>query len=126
MGNGPGLTPIVQGEEAGTESVTILSTQMPMHSHTATGTASIEVGSASSNPVLIPSATNNVLAASGAGPGSATIWSDTLTTPVTLTNPQTVNVTVGTAGGSQPLPIRNPYLGTNFIIALNGIFPSHN
>src|SRR5690606_5156315 len=34
MGNGPGLTPITQGELAGTENVTLLSTQMPMHTHT--------------------------------------------------------------------------------------------
>lgn len=33
-------------------------------------------------------------------------------------------VTVGPAGASQPVPLRNPYLGSNFIIALEGIFPS--
>ncbi len=126
MGNGPSLTPIVQGEVSGTESVTILSAQMPAHTHVATGTGTFGVAGTASNPLTVPSVTNSVLAASGGGPGSASIWSDTLTTPVTLTNPQTVTVTVEPAGGSQPLPIRNPYLGTNFIIALNGIFPSRN
>src|SRR5688572_6320685 len=33
MGSGPGLTNIVQGEKSGTENVTILSTQMPVHTH---------------------------------------------------------------------------------------------
>ena len=126
MGQGPGLTNIIQGEVSGTENVTILQTQMPAHTHVATGTASLSVGGTSSNPLNVPSSTNSVLAASGAGPGSASIWSDTLASPVAITNPQTVNVTVATTGGSQPLPLRNPYLGTNFIIALNGIFPSRN
>jgi microcystin-dependent protein len=29
-------------------------------------------------------------------------------------------------GGSQPLGIRNPYLGINYCIATQGIFPSRN
>jgi len=33
---------------------------------------------------------------------------------------------IGAAGGSQPVDIRNPFLGLNFIIALEGIFPSRN
>ncbi len=126
MGNGPGLTPIVQGEMSGTESTTLLQSQMPIHTHMATATSTLAVGSTASNPALAPSATNSVLAASGAGPGSATIWSDTLTGPVDITNPQTVTVTVTPAGGSQSVPLRNPYLGTNFIIALEGIFPSRS
>lgn len=138
-GQGPGLTPIVAGEMSGTENVTILSTQMPMHTHattttaTATSTGTLQVAGTGSNASATPSATNNVLGASVAGgPPSAAIWSDALTNPVTLANPETidtsvnVNVTVQTAGGSQPLPIRNPYLGINFIIALEGVFPSRN
>ena len=33
---------------------------------------------------------------------------------------------VGIAGGGQPHENRQPYLGVNFIIALEGIFPSRN
>lgn len=138
MGQGPGLTLITQGELSGVENVTLLPTQMPSHTHaasataTASSTGSIQVGSVSSNPNVVPSATNNVLAASGTGPGSASVWSDQLSTPVTLANPSAittnvgVNVTVQPAGGSQPVPIRNPYIGTNFIIALEGVFPSRD
>ncbi len=132
MGTGQNLNPIIQGEIAGNENVIILSSQMPMHNHvataTATGTATLSVAGTASNPSATPSATNSVLSASGGGPGSATIWSDQLTNPVTLTNTNTlamaVAVTVQPSGNSLPLPIRNPYLGTNFIIALSGIFPS--
>lgn len=138
LGNGPGLTPIVQGEKSGTESVTLSSLQMPIHTHvatttaTATSTGTFQVAGASSNPSATPSTTNNVLSASGGGPGSATVWSDQLTSPVTLANPETidttlnVNVTLQPAGGNQPVDLRNPFLGTNFIIATDGIFPSRN
>lgn len=127
MGNGPGLTPITQGEVSGTENVTLLSTQMPTHIHTATASATFAVAGTPSNASATPSATNNILGASQAGgPPSAAIWSDALNNPVTLGNTETVSVTVEPAGGSQPLPLRNPFLGTNFVIALEGIFPSRN
>jgi microcystin-dependent protein len=127
MGNGPGLTPVIQGEVAGVENANILSTQMPMHTHLATATSALTVAGAPSNPTVTPSATNSVLGASSAGgPSSAAIWSDQVTAPVVLTNPDAVTITVAPSGGSQPLPIRNPYLGTNFIIALVGIFPSRS
>lgn len=138
-GQGAGLSNIIQGEMAGVENVTILSTQMPAHSHgvtttaTATSTGSMQVAGTGSNASTTPTATNNILGASGAGgPPSAAIWSDQLSNPVTLANPESinttlnVNVTVQPTGSSQPLPIRNPSLGMNFIIALEGIYPSRN
>jgi microcystin-dependent protein len=113
MGNGIGLTPVIQGEKSGNENASILQSQMPMHTHAVTVTG------VPTNNVNAPTATNNVLGASGAGPGGATIWSTEINTPIQL-NPQQV----GTAGQSLPLPIRNPFLGTNFIIATEGIYPS--
>lgn len=116
MGSGPNLTPIVQGQKSGAENVTILSTQMPAHTHT----ASLQVAGVAKEPVTAPTATNNVLGASGGGPGSASIWSTALNSPVALAPAQT-----SVAGGGQPIGIRNPFLGTNFIIAMEGIFPPH-
>jgi microcystin-dependent protein len=139
MGQGPGLTFINQGQMSGFESTILTLLEMPAHTHvamavaTATSTGALQVAGTSSNPSATPSATNNVLAASGGGPGSATIWSDQLgSTPITLANPETINTTVGVnvtvqqTGGNQPVPLRNPYLGTNFVIATEGIFPSRN
>lgn len=137
IGNGAGLSPIVQGQISGSESVTLLSTQMPIHTHTATS-APITVNSTGN--ASIPAATTgatlgapgptevlgNVAAAGRAG----TLYA---TTPDTTLAPFAVNVsgtvtpaapTIGNAGGSQPVPLRNPFLGTNFIIATEGIFPS--
>jgi microcystin-dependent protein len=33
---------------------------------------------------------------------------------------------IGSTGLGQPTPLRNPYLGINFAIALQGIFPSRS
>lgn len=117
MGQGPGLTDIVQGEMAGTESVTLTTANMPMHTHP----TSVQVAGAATSPVTAPTAANSVLGASGQGPGSASIWSTEMTSPV-----QMAGVQAGAAGGSQPCATRNPYLGVNFVIALSGLFPSRS
>lgn len=115
MGQGPGLSPVTLGEQAGQENITLQQAQMPTHTHT------LSVAGSASEPVNAPTAANNVLGASGAGPGSATIWSNNLSEPVAMSPEQ-----VGTAGGSQPVNIRAPYLGSNYIIALQGIYPSRS
>lgn len=115
MGAGPNLTPVTQGQLAGSESVSILASQMPQHTHALT------VAGAATNSANTPSNTNNVLGAAGGGPGSATIWSTAMSSPVAVNPTQ-----VGISGGGQPLPVRNPFLGTNFIIALVGLYPSRS
>ncbi len=117
MAQGPGLSDIALGERAGSENTTLLVTNMPSHNHA----TSVEVAGVAATPTTVPSVTNNVLGASGGGPGSASIWSTTLATPVPI-----AGVVSGMAGGNQPVAIRNPYLGINFVIALEGIFPSRN
>jgi microcystin-dependent protein len=157
MGAGPGLSSIQQGEMSGTEDVTLLSTQMPQHTHTATfagqpspvsGTAattvSVDVGTSAANPMVSPTqGATTYLAATTAKAGLTGVTFNGLyaSTPPDATkatlggiNASTAgtglsctpvgNMSVGLAGGSLPVPTRNPYLGTNFIIALEGIFPS--
>jgi microcystin-dependent protein len=113
MGSGLGLEPITLGEQAGSESTTISQAQMPTHTH------ALNVAGTPTNSDNAPTSKNNVLGAAGTGQGSATIWSTALSSPVALNQGQ-----IGVAGGNLPLPLRNPYLGTNFIIALTGVFPS--
>jgi microcystin-dependent protein len=115
MGTGPNLTAVTQGQLSGSESVNISAQQMPIHTHI------LQVAGTETGSTTAPSGTNNVLGASGTGQGSASIWSTALNSPVTLNPAQ-----VGTAGASQSLPIRTPFIGTNFIIALTGIFPSRS
>jgi microcystin-dependent protein len=110
-GQGPGLSNITLGEQAGTENVTLLTTNMPAHNHTINCDNNASSSLAPSG--MIPGLSDNRNA-------EVNIYSSN--TPNAVMNPQTV----GVAGGSQPFNNRNPFLGINFIIALEGIFPSRN
>jgi microcystin-dependent protein len=95
----------VAGERAGTPSVTVTMQQMPAHSHTLQATAQ---NGATANPVnAFLGSVNNAYGP----PASLTTLS-----PGTVTN----------AGGSQPHNNMMPFLVLNFVIALQGIFPSRN
>lgn len=107
-GQGPGLSPIFQGQVGGTENVTLLVTNMPAHTHT----TSIAVNAATGEE---NSPANSKIAATPNG------FSEDVTAGASLGG-----VTVLPSGGSQPIAIRNPYLGIYFSIATQGIYPSRN
>jgi microcystin-dependent protein len=117
QGQGLGLSSIVLGEVAGVENVTILSSNMPIHNHT------VNVSTSTGNQ---PSPQNNFLAMGGIShpvpdfPG-ITPYASSAAGGATLA-PGAVN----TAGSNVPISIRNPFLSVNYIIAINGIFPSRN
>jgi microcystin-dependent protein len=125
-GQGPGLTNITLGEVSGTETVTLLTTQMPAHTHTATATITgtvapgcVEDNGTVDNPAgarfaISPTGAKNYTTAAADGAMA--------TSPISAT----ATITIGISGNSQPVPIRNPYLGMNYIICLFGIFPSRN
>lgn len=113
-GQGPGLADIVLGEMTGSNSTTILITNMPIHNHQMM--VSNAVGT-SDDP------TNNIL-----GKSHVTTTGDGVST---YDAPNVANGTMAVqaiqpAGGSQPISIQNPLLGMNYIIALYGIYPSRN
>ncbi len=118
MGNGPGLSPISQGEVSGTENTTLLISQMPAHTHVASGaqTASDANATQASPSGAVPAITV-------AEDGRTTFFSYDVASNGRASL-AAITVTVQPAGGGQPVPIRNPFLGTNFIIATEGIFPS--
>lgn len=132
-GQGPGLPNINLGEMAGTPTTTLIINNMPAHNHTASGNGltvaqSASTAAATSNTpgnTLVPA----VLPTIGGGPSATTIKgyapqdnTTTLAASGTVSGTLTTNLT----GGSQPFSIMNPYLGMNFIIATQGIFPSRN
>jgi microcystin-dependent protein len=116
QGTGPGISTIVLGEFAGAETVAVLSANMPQHNHL------VNAVSGAGNQ-LAP--TNNLPAATGVThpvsdfPGLAAYSNSTANTTLAPT-------TIGFAGNSVALNIRNPYLGINYIIAITGIFPSRS
>lgn len=137
-GSGLGLSPISPGEKSGTESVTLTINNMPSHTHIAQVTGGVSV----SGSVAIPAcsaptagtqtatpATNTVLGpVSAAGrPGElyTTTAANTTLLPFNVQmNGPTPAITNSLTGNSQPVALRNPYLGLTFIIALQGVFPS--
>lgn len=127
QGQGPGLSPVTQGEKSGIENTTLLPTNMPIHSHPlVTGQATITtvVTATSGNIGNDPDNGNNSFATGGNTPN---IYSEPGGTANTVGGiASTIGGVTGDAGGSQPFSIRNPYLGINYCIAVEGIFPSRN
>ncbi len=113
-GQGAGLSGIDLGEVAGTETVTLIINNMPAHNHVITV-----------NPRAI-NAAGDTSDPTGAYPANSGALDKEFKATGTLVNMGVANATSGIAGGSQPFSIRNPYLGMNYIICLNGIFPSRN
>jgi len=106
-GQGPGLSLHDLGETAGSETVTLLQSEIPVHSHTLM--ASTQPGEDSS-----PGGAEALARSVGAS------LYQTTTTPVV---PMSANA-IGLAGGGQPHNNLMPYLTLNFCIALQGVFPS--
>jgi microcystin-dependent protein len=106
---GTGLSNYVLGQIAGVENVTLLYNNMPAHTHLVNAvTSGGNQASPSGNYPAVES-TGTSLNYSNAAPNA------------------TLNAAaVGTAGGSVPFSVVQPYLTVNFIIALQGIFPSRN
>ena len=98
------------GEEGGTEAVTLSISQMPTHTHAA------RASGANADSVI---AANNLLAVSQ---GLIYLNPNDVAPVLTALNTNTVANT----GGSQPHLNMQPYLVLNFMIALQGVFPSSN
>lgn len=138
MGQGPALPDIELGEVAGTRTVTLLTSNLPTHVATTTAqTVAVSVTGSVAVPVSTSDASlgspaNAVLASPKTSGRPYPIYapaqsgSDTLAPfNATLTgNVQIPPVQSLSSGNSVPVNIQNPYLGTNFIIALEGVFPS--
>lgn len=116
MGQGQGLQNYQQGEKAGVEQVTLHHNEMPAHTHLLMVS---ETDGTQSNPSDAVIANNKVTVERGnTVAGNAFVQ----TAPTASMNPQTVQP----IGGSQPHENRQPYLAMNYIIALEGIFPSRS
>jgi microcystin-dependent protein len=102
-GQGPGLQSIQLGEIAGEPSHTLTTGEMPAHLHQVVGSSE---DATKKNPIgAVPAAT---------GGSSYT------------TDANGVMGTVTPTGSSQPHNNMQPYLGMNYIICLEGIYPSRN
>ena len=107
-GQGQGLSLRDLGEMSGVESITLLQTEIPVHTHTQG--ASIEdatQGSLTANNVIYGQTSGGIL------------YQTTTNANVVQLAPQALAL----AGGGLPHNNMQPYLTLNFCIALQGIFP---
>lgn len=111
-GQGPGLHNVNLGEVSGEPSHTLIVTEMPAHSHQAQAQGSTDAGNTTTP-------TASTWAASTARDN---VYSNSA--PNSTMAPNTVSVYP--AGGSQPHNNMQPYTGLNYIIAIEGIYPSRN
>jgi microcystin-dependent protein len=107
-GQGPGLSLRDIGEQSGVANVTLLVTEMPLHTHTANG----KVAGGTVSP------TNMVWGTSSAGKVAANFYGPAAPAPVNMNAGALAN-----AGGSLPHNNLMPYDTLNFNIALQGVFP---
>ena len=93
------------GQRGGETAHTLTLTELPQHSHALI---------ASSNSADQNSAANNYVASSGSSRFATTV------------NGTLLSTALSNAGGSQPHENESPFLVINFVIALQGIFPTQN
>lgn len=134
-GTGPGLPSVDLGEIAGTPSQTLILTNLPIHNHTATFTSTSSLNAATVDATLQnPGGTGAVLATAKDTSGRPTLATPAIYAPSGTATPAALaglnvsggTVTTGLTGGNQPFDNTQPYLGMNFIICAEGIFPSRN
>ncbi len=105
-GQGGGLPPVELGEMAGSQTVTLLITEIPAHAH------NVSVATTADGPTASRPGGNILAGVSGYAPAGSADGS-------TLGG-----ISCGPAGGNQPHNNIQPYQCVNFIIALVGIYPS--
>jgi microcystin-dependent protein len=115
-GNGPGGFNTAIGQVQGVTTVTLITSQIPIHTHTVTA---VEVPSGGDPERTAVPASNTFLGPSQV-PNAAY-----QKTPASVTAAFS-NKAISIQGGSQPHDNMQPYLTLNFCIALEGIFPSQN
>lgn len=112
-GQGPGLSNFVQGQKSGTEQITLLANNLPAHNHPVTGS------------VKIPTNDSNADAESpdGAylGTPEQSIYSSTTNG---FAADAVTQLATGVVGNNMPVSVMQPYLALNYIICVNGVYPS--
>lgn len=116
-GQGTGLSNYVLGEMGGVENTTLLSINLPVHNHSML-TFSVKQSASTT-------ATSGVDQPQGAYPASGYAQFNAASDGNTMASYSSISSTP-IAGSNQPISIVQPYLAMNYVIAVEGIFPSRN
>lgn len=106
----------VLAEASGTTTQVMQINNMPPHNHN--GAVSLSLG-ANNTSGFEASPKDSYM-----GSGIANSFSTNSNTP--MANLLSAEANIGNAGGSQPFSVQSPYLAINYIICLQGVFPSRN
>lgn len=109
--HGAGLSNYQLGQKGGAEQIILMQSQMPSHNHTAIIQVSEEDANSDEANGSYLTNTTGAFYYQGSNIGA---------------NSSISGVAVGNEGGNLPHENRQPYLAINYIIALQGIFPSRN
>lgn len=110
QGQGPGLSDYFIGQTGGSQNVTLLESEMPVHTH------QIRV-STQQGDIQQPTPAMSIARPNGALPF-------VVGNPVPPTNMAPLQLSI--TGGSLPHNNMMPYLTLNYVIAMQGIFPARN
>ncbi len=116
-GNGSGLPSVIPGQAAGAANVTLSINNMPAHTHSE---QFANVAATTNDP------TGNVPAQIVVKDSDGNPLTSTAYAPATSALVPSAPQAIGTVGGSQPINTMPPYLGMNYIICINGLFPSRS
>ena len=127
-GQGPGLSPYNLGQSGGTENVTLTTSTLAAHTHSATpaGLSATVPAVTSAGTTNQPSPSVALATPTDAARNPVNIYSNAAPTQNLAPGTVTGSITVGSAGGGQPHANIQPYLAVNYIIALVGIFPTRS
>lgn len=115
-GQGPGLSNFNLGEVGGSQNITLLPNNLPPHNHNGAITATIQCDAVPGTETHPDGFYNAAVLAA---------WQTEATAGVNMAQGK-YTATINPAGGSTPLPVMPPYLAINYIICLQGIYPSRN
>lgn len=128
-GQSGGTSAYSQGQVSGSETVTLTSGQLPMHTHTAVSNLTSTISAATGAATAASPSGTEVLAtfngSTGAGEAvTGNMYAAASSANTTLQGgPVTGSVAIGMAGNSLPVSLIQPYLVIQNIICLEGIFP---
>lgn len=123
FGTGPGLSTRNLGEMGGTETNTLVVTQMPAHTHNATGSikATNAKGTTSDPSNAFPAHSNCNIDRST----NIDVLSYGSSSNVNMNN-DGLSINIGATGSNQPINNMQPYLAITWIICVNGEYPSRD
>jgi microcystin-dependent protein len=126
-GTGPGLSPYSVGHKRGEGNVALNANTIPNHTHSVSQQKSFEVlATTDDGNQQLPSASHRLSAAKLTLGQDANLYSNAAPDTTLGGLQASGDLVLNATGAGQPHPNRQPYLVLNYIIALQGVFPSRN